>query len=165
MLKLKALTALLAAITFVNASPAPALKPTRTRPAVDDSKFGKQYKKNYVSGHYVRQEGVAVPPEEVAAPTEGASAPIEEFAAPPEVAEVPTDVTEIPLEVAAVPPPNCFPAIGFQMPASVPSSTTNWWCDYNTEYAFVGFSYEVTACEFPTKNVLLAEGSPSTDSS
>ncbi|KDR78677.1 hypothetical protein GALMADRAFT_1364959 [Galerina marginata CBS 339.88] len=33
------------------------------------------------------------------------------------------------------------------MPASVPSSTTNWWCDYSTEYAFVGISYEVTNCQ------------------
>ncbi|KAF8963154.1 glycoside hydrolase superfamily [Flammula alnicola] len=33
------------------------------------------------------------------------------------------------------------------MPSSVPSSTTNWWCNYDTEYAFVGFSYEVTACQ------------------
>lgn len=53
-------------------------------------------------------------------------------------------------------PPNCFPAIGFQMPASVDdidaaaqSSMANWWCDYKTEYAFMGFSYEVTACQSP----------------
>ncbi|KAF8151023.1 glycoside hydrolase superfamily [Crassisporium funariophilum] len=32
------------------------------------------------------------------------------------------------------------------MPATVPSSTTNWWCNANTEYAFMGFSYEVTNC-------------------
>lgn len=44
-------------------------------------------------------------------------------------------------------PPNCFPAIGFTMPAATPASLTNWWCNHNTEYAFVGFSYEVTACE------------------
>lgn len=43
-------------------------------------------------------------------------------------------------------PPHCFPAIGFTMPATVPSSLTNWWCAYSTEYAFVGFSYEVTEC-------------------
>ena len=42
---------------------------------------------------------------------------------------------------------SCFPAIGFTMPSSVPSSLTNWWCNANTEYAFVGFSYEVTACK------------------
>lgn len=48
---------------------------------------------------------------------------------------------------AAASPPNCFPAIGFTMPSSVPSSLTNWWCDYDTEYAFVGFSYEITACK------------------
>lgn len=43
-------------------------------------------------------------------------------------------------------PPNCFPAVGFKVPGSVPSSLTNWWCDYSTEYAFVGFSYEITQC-------------------
>lgn len=42
---------------------------------------------------------------------------------------------------------NCFPAIGFRMPETTPASLTNWWCSYDTEYAFVGFSYEVTACE------------------
>lgn len=47
-------------------------------------------------------------------------------------------------------PPNCFPAIGFKMPDNVNTTSTSmsdWWCDYNTEYAFMGFSYEVTACE------------------
>lgn len=43
-------------------------------------------------------------------------------------------------------PPNCFPAIGFTMPSKVPSSLANWWCPTNTEYAFVGFSYEITPC-------------------
>ncbi|KIM39249.1 glycoside hydrolase family 17 protein [Hebeloma cylindrosporum] len=33
------------------------------------------------------------------------------------------------------------------MPGSVPSSLTNWWCNTNTEYAFMGFSYEVTDCQ------------------
>ncbi|THV05654.1 glycoside hydrolase [Dendrothele bispora CBS 962.96] len=33
------------------------------------------------------------------------------------------------------------------MPSSVPASLNGWWCDTNTEYAFVGFSYEVTACQ------------------
>ncbi|KAJ7162901.1 glycoside hydrolase superfamily [Mycena filopes] len=32
------------------------------------------------------------------------------------------------------------------MPADTPSSLTNWWCDQSTEYGFVGFSYEVSAC-------------------
>ncbi|KAH6909232.1 B-(1-6) glucan synthase [Coprinopsis sp. MPI-PUGE-AT-0042] len=47
----------------------------------------------------------------------------------------------------ANPPPNCFPAVGFKMPSSVPSSLDNWWCDKNTEYAFVGVSYEITQCQ------------------
>ncbi|KAK0471557.1 glycoside hydrolase superfamily [Armillaria novae-zelandiae] len=49
--------------------------------------------------------------------------------------------------LAALHPPNCFPAIGFKMPAILPSTTNNWWCDMNTEYAFIGFSYEVTVCQ------------------
>ncbi|KAG6889000.1 hypothetical protein C0995_004468 [Termitomyces sp. Mi166 len=41
----------------------------------------------------------------------------------------------------------CFPALGFTMPSDAPSSLNNWWCDSHTEYAFVGFSYEVTQCQ------------------
>ncbi|KAF9048843.1 glycoside hydrolase superfamily [Panaeolus papilionaceus] len=37
------------------------------------------------------------------------------------------------------------------MPSAVPSSTTNWWCDYSTEYAFMGFSYEVSECQSLSK--------------
>jgi exo-beta-1,3-glucanase (GH17 family) len=33
------------------------------------------------------------------------------------------------------------------MPSSVPDSLDNWWCDMDTEYGFMGFSYEVTACQ------------------
>ncbi|KAF6749437.1 glycoside hydrolase superfamily [Ephemerocybe angulata] len=33
------------------------------------------------------------------------------------------------------------------MPGSVPSSLDNWWCDTSSEYAFVGFSYAVDACQ------------------
>ncbi|KAG1777729.1 glycoside hydrolase superfamily [Suillus placidus] len=46
---------------------------------------------------------------------------------------------------------SCFPSAGFQMPSSVPSSTGGWWCSPNTEYAFLGFSYEVTACQSASK--------------
>ncbi|EPT02621.1 hypothetical protein FOMPIDRAFT_114078 [Fomitopsis schrenkii] len=42
---------------------------------------------------------------------------------------------------------SCFPALGFRMPSSVPSNINNWWCDPSTEYAFLGFSYEITACQ------------------
>ena len=43
---------------------------------------------------------------------------------------------------------NCFPAPSFNMPKSfLPESIDDWWCDQRTEYAFLGFSYEVTACE------------------
>lgn len=46
---------------------------------------------------------------------------------------------------------NCFPALGFKMPSSTPPdfALAQWWCNPNTEYAFVGFSYEVTACMCP----------------
>ncbi|KAK7037760.1 hypothetical protein VNI00_010721 [Paramarasmius palmivorus] len=46
---------------------------------------------------------------------------------------------------------NCFPAIGFKMPSNAPSSLNNWWCPYNTEYAFMGFSYEVSQCQSLSK--------------
>ncbi|OBZ68223.1 hypothetical protein A0H81_11811 [Grifola frondosa] len=35
----------------------------------------------------------------------------------------------------------------FMKPLNMPLDNTNWWCDAGTEYAFVGFSYEVTACQ------------------
>ena len=47
---------------------------------------------------------------------------------------------------AAKPAPFCFPSLGFAMPINPPPDNTNWWCDPATEYAFVGFSYEVTDC-------------------
>ncbi len=43
----------------------------------------------------------------------------------------------------------CFPALGFNMPSDVPASTDGWWCNPSDEYAFLGFSYEVTSCKFP----------------
>ncbi|KAJ7746268.1 glycoside hydrolase superfamily [Mycena metata] len=46
---------------------------------------------------------------------------------------------------------SCFPALGFKMPSNTPSSLTNWWCDPSTEYGFIGFSYEVTACQSLTQ--------------
>ncbi|KAF8622756.1 hypothetical protein AX15_006846 [Amanita polypyramis BW_CC] len=43
----------------------------------------------------------------------------------------------------------CFPAIGFNMPLVMPSDDEleGWWCSTTTEYAFLGFSYEVSACQ------------------
>jgi len=43
---------------------------------------------------------------------------------------------------------SCFPALGFKMPSEVPTNTNGWWCNPTEEYAFLGFSYEITACEF-----------------
>jgi hypothetical protein len=34
------------------------------------------------------------------------------------------------------------------MPSDVPANLTGWWCNPSDEYGFLGFSYEVTACEF-----------------
>ena len=51
-------------------------------------------------------------------------------------------------ESAPVLNPNCFPALGFKKSSNVPSSVEGWWCDPATEYAFVGFSYEVSDCGF-----------------
>ena len=45
-------------------------------------------------------------------------------------------------------PPDCFPAVGFKMPHATPTSLTNWWCNTDTEYAFVGFSYDISHCNF-----------------
>jgi hypothetical protein len=50
------------------------------------------------------------------------------------------------------PPPlpnNCFPAVGFSTPSDVPASMDGWWCDPSDEFGFLGFSYEITTCEFP----------------
>ncbi|KAG2129837.1 glycoside hydrolase superfamily [Suillus bovinus] len=65
------------------------------------------------------------------------------------------------ISVGSAPPPapatstnggsSCFPSAGFVMPSSVPSSTNGWWCSPNTEYAFLGFSYEVSACQSASK--------------
>lgn len=46
---------------------------------------------------------------------------------------------------------SCFPALDFNVPSKVPKNTTGWWCDPSTEYAFLGFSYEVTACTYITR--------------
>ncbi|KIM80532.1 glycoside hydrolase family 17 protein [Piloderma croceum F 1598] len=40
-----------------------------------------------------------------------------------------------------------FPDLGFKMPTTVPDSLDGWWADDSTEYAFLGFSYEITACQ------------------
>lgn len=40
-----------------------------------------------------------------------------------------------------------FPSLGFKMPSSVPESLDGWWTDMDDEIAFLGFSYEVTACK------------------
>lgn len=50
--------------------------------------------------------------------------------------------------VAETPP--CFPALGFEMPpmdTPLDDPLKSWWCDAETEYAFLGFSYEVEACQ------------------
>ena len=46
-------------------------------------------------------------------------------------------------------PDNCFPAVGFNTPSEVPASLDGWWCDPADEFGFLGFSYEITPCEFP----------------
>lgn len=55
----------------------------------------------------------------------------------------------------------CFPALGFKMPATVPSSLDGWWCDSSTEYAFVGFSYEITQCAFYLPRLSVRRSPPS----
>lgn len=43
---------------------------------------------------------------------------------------------------------SCFPALNFNMPPvdELPEDPAWWWCNPSTEYAFLGFSYEVTPC-------------------
>lgn len=41
-----------------------------------------------------------------------------------------------------------FPSLGFQVPETVPSSLEGWWADEETEYAFLGFSYDVSQCKW-----------------
>jgi hypothetical protein len=53
-----------------------------------------------------------------------------------------------PASVSSESQANCFPSLGFKTPSNVPSSIDGWWCSATTEYAFLGFSYEVTACAF-----------------
>jgi hypothetical protein len=66
-----------------------------------------------------------------------------------------------PPSIAAVPGPptpdaavtGCFPSLDFTMPNSPPDITNltqNWWCNPNTEYAFLGFSYSVGGCAYIT---------------
>lgn len=43
---------------------------------------------------------------------------------------------------------HCFPHPNFTMPDAPPNNTEGWWCDNKMEYAFMGFSYEVTACAY-----------------
>ncbi|KAF5354952.1 hypothetical protein D9756_005421 [Leucocoprinus leucothites] len=52
---------------------------------------------------------------------------------------------------------DCFPALGFTMPSELPpeSDFSSWWCDPADEYAFLGFSYEVTECQ--SKSKLISE--------
>lgn len=41
---------------------------------------------------------------------------------------------------------SCFPALDFTMPSEVPDSLDGWWCSQQDEYAFLGFSYDTSAC-------------------
>ena len=44
---------------------------------------------------------------------------------------------------------SCYPGLGFAKPAknALPKDNSGWWCNPSDEYAFLGFSYEVTACK------------------
>ncbi|KXN82928.1 hypothetical protein AN958_02011 [Leucoagaricus sp. SymC.cos] len=70
-------------------------------------------------------------------------------AAPKLTADTNVDVKFGPKKGAKKASADCFPALGFKMPSKLPpeSRFSSWWCDPATEYAFMGFSYEVTACQ------------------
>ena len=57
-------------------------------------------------------------------------------------------------------PSNCFPAVDFKMPYAVPTSVANWWCNTDAEYAFVGFSYDISLCDFYEIDVFFIWRSP-----
>lgn len=59
------------------------------------------------------------------------------------------DMIHLDLKAGSKKAGNCFPSLGFEMPSELPpnSEFSSWWCDPTTEYAFLGFSYEVTDCE------------------
>ncbi|KAL0578089.1 hypothetical protein V5O48_003907 [Marasmius crinis-equi] len=61
------------------------------------------------------------------------------------------DGVDISINVTNAEASDCFPAVGFKMPSNTPSSLTNWWCPMSSEYAFVGFSYEVSQCQSASK--------------
>lgn len=71
------------------------------------------------------------------------SVPLDDAAPPNDVATNSTVLTKSP----ALPAPLCFPSLGFVMPDVLPADNTDWWCDPAIEYAFLGFSYEITDCE------------------
>ncbi|EIW52391.1 uncharacterized protein TRAVEDRAFT_75371 [Trametes versicolor FP-101664 SS1] len=71
------------------------------------------------------------------------SVPLDDAAPPNNVATNSTVLTKSP----ALPAPLCFPSLGFVMPDVLPPDNTEWWCDPATEYAFLGFSYEITDCQ------------------
>lgn len=55
---------------------------------------------------------------------------------------------EVEVEPSTMPTaPSCFPALDFIMPPNIPADLSNWWCNATDEYAFLGFSYEVEACQ------------------
>lgn len=62
---------------------------------------------------------------------------------------LPGTPNDIANRIAFYPRSDCFPTLGFRMPQNTPHDyeLQHWWCDAATEYAFVGFSYEVTACK------------------
>jgi hypothetical protein len=64
-------------------------------------------------------------------------------------ASVPLNFSNGGYEVESTTASNCFPALGFKMPSEVPQNSqfSSWWCKPENEHAFMGFSYEVTACE------------------
>ncbi|CAD6923808.1 unnamed protein product [Tilletia controversa] len=60
--------------------------------------------------------------------------------------------TIVPVPPVTTPKPkpqqkSCFPALDFKMPSDVPDTGVDgWWCDMEDEYAFLGFSYDLSSC-------------------
>ncbi|KAF8161209.1 hypothetical protein B0H34DRAFT_796031 [Crassisporium funariophilum] len=65
------------------------------------------------------------------------------------ISEANVHLFKVSWEQAVLKDQDMLPLVGFKTPSKTPhdSQLENWWCKPESEYAFLGFSYEVTACQ------------------